>query len=150
MIGADPNPADFSSVLYAKIHVDGDTTSPTWTWSAKNTIGTDIVAYRNTSLPVNAISSAIGVDNTLELTVTPTSDDCMIVAFAAIDTSTTARTWTIPGTMTEVAEKHSSLHRYIAQELLSGGSGIAVSRTLEFSGSEQDWDGFIVALAPSA
>lgn len=150
---ADPNPADFSLWCYTRKWQSGDT-NPTWTFSAAGGWTVDIVSYSgvDTTTPVNAdVGGQAAAVNAITLSVTPSVANCMLVAFGDVDATGTLRTWTEDGSMTERLEQlDNAMHRVVADELLSGGSGASQSRTLTFIGTAQDVGGFLLALAPSA
>jgi dihydrofolate reductase len=151
---ADPSPADFSTWCYSRRWQSGDS-NPTWTLSVAGGWTVDIVSYSGTdsTTPVNVDIGEQGaaLQEIALGPVTPTVDDCMLVAFGAVDAAGGARTWTEDGAMTErLDQMDNALHRVVAEELLSGGSGAGQTRTLTFSGSTQDVAGFLLALAPGA
>jgi hypothetical protein len=150
----DPNPADFSLWCYSRLWQSGDP-NPTWNFSTVGAWTVDVASYSgvDTTTPVNVdIGEQVAAANSIAVgAITPTADNCMLLAFGAVDASGAARTWTESGAMTERLEQtDNALHRVVAEELLSGGSGVGQTRTLTVTGSTQDIGGFLLAVAPAA
>lgn len=146
-------PADYRTWCYTRRFATGDT-APLWVFSTSTAWTMDIISYSgvDATTPVNASTGEISTPvNAIDLgPITPTVADCMLVGTASVEASGAVRTWTQSGAMTERNdEADGQLQRAVADELLSGGSGVGQTRTFTVSGSTQDMGGFLLALAPA-
>lgn len=150
---ADPNPGDFSMVCYWRLRTAGDSSAPTWTWSAAGNWTVDLIAYsgQHASTPFNQSggNTVAGANTITTPSLTPSVDNCMMVAFGSVDATGAARTWTESGSMTErVDQMDNAQHRVVAEELIATG-GSATTRDLTITGTTQDIGSFAVFIAPA-
>lgn len=109
---------------------------PVWSFSVILASATvDIISYRGShqSVPINASTSGRGTAGTKTLSVTPSEDDNLLVAWALVDNASDAD-WTLP---TSMAERRDTIfntgNRVIADDLMNGQSGQAQSRSITSS-----------------
>lgn len=153
LLQANDTVADFTAWSYWKTYQAGDP-APTWTLSGSGNWAIDIVAYSgcDPSSPINGsnLTVAAASNAVSSGSVIPSSPNCMVVVHGAVDATSGTRTWTESGSMTERLDQvDNQLYRVLADELLSGGSGVSVSRTLTVTDTAQDMSGLIVVLTPT-
>lgn len=146
-----PAGMDFSAWLYERVKQAGDG-NPTWVFSG-GAWAITIPAYSAVSAIDDSDVSTVTIAAASIVTpaVTPIANDDTHVVFGMADAAAPARTWTEDVAMNERFEGiGQTLHHLVADELLSGGAGVPVSRTLTLSGTVQQLGAFGVLLAPAA